>query len=389
MPIPHFCPNPRCRNHINPRGHWRVRFGSYRTIAHGTVRRYRCCSCGKTMGDQTESVHYYAKRRLPLRAVVDSLMGGSCQREIARRYGYSTMAVHNAILRLGRQAMAAQVLLLHRLPPRPVVVFDGLRSCVTSQDYPCDITTVVEPSGEMILSMTHAIMRRGGRMTDRQRTRTTEKRRTWTPQKGSVSRSISLIGQEIGDYLRPPIPRPARINTDQHPLYRRMISTAPVFGHFQKAGLLQHRQISSEAPRTMANPLFPVNYVDRLVRHRVKEHTRESIAIGRHSVMQMHRAWIFAWDHNVRREHRVKEHFAGVHAEWTGMSPETINYVTRSFFLRRLRPRGCLIPESIRQVWLGLLDTPPVRWKTGQSGTSVRIPQFARHDLRLMNQQGC
>lgn len=389
MPIPHFCPNPQCHNHHHPQGDWRVRFGSYQTIAHGRVRRYRCRSCGKTMGDQTESVHYFAKRRLPLRAVVDSLMGGSCQREIARRYGFSTMAVHNAILRLGRQAMAAQVLLLHGLPPRPAVVFDGLRSCVTSQDYPCDITTVVEPAGEMILSMTHAVMHRGGRMTERQRTRMTEKRLTWTPKKGSVSRSISLIGQEIGDYLRPPIPKPARINTDKNPFYHHMISSSPVFRHFRNAGLLQYRRISSEAPRTMANPLFPVNYVDRLLRHRVKEHTRESIAIGRHSVMQMHRAWIFAWDHNVRREHRVKEPFAGVHTDWTGVPLETVGEVTRSFFARRLRPRDCLVPDSIRQVWLGLLETPPVRWRKGQSGSSVRVPRFARQDLRLMYQQGC
>ena len=389
MPIPHFCPNPQCPNHDYPRGHWRVRFGSYPTIAHGTVRRYRCRRCGKTMGDQTESVHYFAKRRLPLRAVVDSLMGGSCQRVIARRYGFSTMAVHNAILRLGRQAMAAQVILLDHLPPRSVVVFDGLRSCVTSQDYPCDITTVVEPVGEMILSMTHAVMHRGGRMTKLQRTRMTEKRRTWAPRNGCVSRSISLIGREIGDYLRPPIPKPARINTDKNPLYHQIISTSPLFCHYRKAKLLQHRRISSEAPRTMANPLFPVNYVDRLIRHRVKEHTRESIAIGRHSVMQMHRAWIFAWDHNARREHRVKAPFAGVHADFTGVALQTIGEATRSFFTRRLRPRGCLIPESIRQVWLGLLDTPPVRWKKGQSGTTVRIPRFARRDLTLMHQQGC
>jgi transposase-like protein len=389
MPIPRFCPNPECRNHHHPLGHWRVRFGSYQTIAHGTVRRYRCCSCGKTMGDQTESVHYYAKRRLPLRAVVDSLIGGSCQREIARRYGFSTMAVHNAILRLGRQAMAAQLLLLHDLPPRPVVVFDGLRSCVTSHDYPCDITTVVEPAGEMILSMTHAVMHRGGRMTELQRTRTAAKRRIWAPPTGTVMQSISLIGREIGDYLRPPIPEPARINTDKNPLYYQMISKSPLFGHFRKAGLLQHRRISSEAPRTMANPLFPVNYVDRLLRHRVKEHTRESIAFGRHSVMQMHRAWIFAWDHNVRREHRVKEPFAGIHADWTGVPLETIGEATRSFFTRRFRPRHCLIPESIHQVWLGLLETPPVRWRKRQSGTSVRIPRFARRDLSLMYQQGC
>ncbi len=387
MPIPRICPNPRCSQHHHPQGHWRVRFGSYATLAHGIVRRYRCRVCGKTMGDQTESVHYFAKRRLPLRAVTDSLMGGASQREIARRYGFSPMAVHNAILRLGRQAMAAQTILLHHLPERPVVVFDGLRSCVTSQDYPCDITTVVEPAGEMVLSMCHAVMHRGGRMTDQQRERMAAKRASWRPRPRGVSRSISLIGHEIADYLRPPIPLPARINTDEHPLYRRMIDTDPVYRHFRQAKLLKHLRISSQAPRTMGNPLFPVNYIDRLIRHRLKEHTRETIAIGRHAVMQMHRAWIFAWDHNVRREHRVRQPFGGVHAQWAGIDSDTIAAVRRSFFFRRLTPRGCAVPLTIREAWLGELDTPPVRWRKGQAGTSVRIPRFARRDLMLMYQQ--
>ncbi len=39
----------------------------------------------------------------------------------------------------------------------------------------------------------------------------------------------------------------------------------------------EHRMTPSTAPRTMLNPLFPVNYVDRLIRHRLRQHTREVI----------------------------------------------------------------------------------------------------------------
>mgnify|MGYP006288011311 FL=1 len=389
MPQPTRCPNRGCPHHHAPGAGWKIFFGSYLTIAHGRIRRYQCRICGTTMSDQTESLHYCAKRRVPLRAMYSLLLAGASQREIARRYGLSCVAVHNAVLRLGRQAMAAHLHLLAALPERPAVTFDGLRSCITSQDYPCDITTVVEPEGEMILSLSHAIMRRGGRMTRAQRRRVRVKYRRWRPRAGSVQRSISLIGSEIADYLRPPADAPATIDTDEHPGYKHMLTRSPIYRHLRTAGQLIHRRTPSTAPRTTENRLFPVNYVDRLIRHRLREHTRETIAIGRNAVMQMHRAWLFTWDHNAMREHRVKRPDEGVHAHWSGISETDLTAVKRQFFQRRLRPPSPLIPETIRRVWLGELQTPPVRWRLGQRGTMVRIPGFAVRDLASPHQQDC
>lgn len=387
MPQPSFCPNPRCRNHREPQRSWRVGFGRYHTRAHGWVRRYQCRGCGRTCSDQTESPHYYAKRRAPLSAIMASLVGGASQREIARRYHLSVMTVHGAVLRLGRQAMAAQLALLDGCAPREGVVYDGLRSCVSSQDYPCDITTVVESAGEMIMTMRHTIIRRGGAMTDAQRRRVKAKEGVWQPRPGTVRRDITLLCHEIADYLRPGETGPAIIDTDEHPVYRAVIHRSPVTHHLMMAGQLCHIKTSSQAPRTIENRLFPVNYIDRLLRHRLKEHTRQTIAIGRHAVMQMHRAWIFAIDHNVRRERRVRRPQDGVHAQWGGVDEQVIARIRGAFFRRRLRPVVQVVPRTIRDVWLGALQTPPLRWRVGQKGSSVRIPRFAIRDLRMMYQQ--
>ena len=382
MPVPRYCPNPECPNHHAPRRRWRVRFGSYHTIAHGLVRRYRCNDCGKTMGDQTESLHYYAKRRLPLRKVADDFCAGAPMREIGRRRGYSPTAVQNALLRIGRQAMAAQVHMLSELHERKAVVFDGLRTFVTSQDYPCDITTTVDREGETILTMTHSIFRRGGRKTEKQSKRTREKYAIWRPKRGSMNRDMSLLVNELWDYLRPAGNQGALIDTDENPLYKSAVAANRVTRHFSAVGLVQHRQTPSTMPRTTLNPLFPVNYVDRLLRHRVKENMRETIAFGRHAVMQMHRAWIFAWDHNLRREHRVKAPERGVHAEQDSVSSEVILRLRGEYFSRRLRVKELSVPTSIRRVWVGEIPTPPVRWKRErQKGSNVRIPKFARRDL--------
>ena len=381
MPVPRSCPHLSCVNHESPPPEWYVHYGYYRCRAHGTVQRYRCRSCRRTCSDQSESPHYFAKRRVPLHAVWDSLLGGASLREIARRYSLSCPAIGNALLRLGRQAMAAHITLLAELQPRNAIVYDGLRSFLTSQDYPCDITTAVEPEGQTILTMTHSLMRRGGSMTRAQRERVNRKYRVWTPRPGAMSEDIGLLTRELFDYLRPASASPAQIRTDEHPLYRSWVNRNPVCTHFHTAGLLSHSRTSSRAPRTMNNPLFPVNYVDRLLRHRLKEHTRETIAFGRNATMQMHRAWIFACDHNCRREYRVRQPELGCHAEQGAVSHQVVRKVKVEFFTRRIRVRRGAVPESIRRVWMAELATPPVRWRVGQSGSSIPIPAYALRDL--------
>lgn len=389
MPFPTRCPNPQCPNsHPRPSG-WLIRFGTYATLAHGTVRRYRCKQCGKTFSDQTESLHYFAKRHLPLKAITASLLEGASLREVARRYHVSPMAIQHGVLRLGRQAMAAQLILLHNLAPRSSVAVDGLRSFVTSQDYPCDITTTVEAEGETILAMTHSVFRRGGRMRPCQRRRMTEKNRHWAPPTGRLTADIALLFNELWNVLRPSHTAPVTINTDSHPFYAAVLGSQSEMLHFMLADQAAHIRTAGTAARTLDNPLFPVNYIDRLIRHRLKEHTRETIAFGRNGTLQMHRAWLFAWDHNFRREHRVRKPAGGVHAEQGCVVGGVIRQVNRSFFERRLRPPAGGVPETIRQVWMGEVVTPPIRWRRGQKGSSIRISGYARADLAAAYQQGC
>lgn len=384
MPIPHRCPNPACRAHHNPDHRWRRPFGSYETLAHGPVRRFRCRYCGTTCSTQTESMHFAAKRHLPLSAIVESLLEGASQREIARRYGVSPMTIHYAIIRLGRQAIAAQTLLLSHLQPRGRVVFDGLRSFVTSQDYPCDLTTLVEAEGETILAISHGVFRRGGRMTNAQRRRVRAKRDRWRIPRRTMSESISLICRELLPVLKTDSDRPALIDTDQHHTYRRIVERMVEYQRLRAENRAEHRTTSSKAPRTMQNPLFPVNYIDRLIRHRLREHTRETIAFGRHSAMQLYRMWLFAWDLNTRRPWRVKRPTEGVHAAQGALDATGVEAVwraNRSFFTRRIDVAGCRVPESLSKAWRAEVVTPPIRWLQGQEGTTVRFPEYARRDL--------
>lgn len=378
MPRPRFCRNPNCRNAYHPPPKWLSRAGTYETDAHGTVQRYVCKRCGKYMGEQTESMHYYAKRRLDLAEILSRLRGGSSLRDIGRELGCSRTAVANAALRLGRQAMASHVALVSGLELPPRFVFDGLVSALCTRDYPTQIHTLVDHSVEFLLAMTHAVSERGGTRTARQEQRLGKRREVWTPKKGALTESIRLLVNELPRFAHG---QPIRIDTDENPLYTAVINADLAMRWHRHTQRLRVEQTSSLAPRTTANPLFPVNYVDRMIRHRVKEHTRESIALGRNAAMQMHRMWIFAWDHNMRQPHRVKDLTSRSRAIEAGADERTVKKLAREFMSRRCSLRGLKVPDSIRQVWLGELDTPPVRWRKRQATTGPVIRKYATLDL--------
>jgi hypothetical protein len=70
-----------------------------------------------------------------------------------------------------------------------------------------------------------------------------------------------------------------------------------------------------------------------------------------------------------------------------GIGEAELQRVKREFFSRRIDLREITVADSMVQVWLGELDSPPVRWRAGQrEARRVRVPAFALRDL-LRSQQ--
>lgn len=378
------CPNPACRNYSHPAHRWYVHIGSYDTIAHGTVQRVRCRVCGRTASTQTFSVNYYAKRRLPLEPIYRRLRGGSSLRDVARTYRVSPTAIRSVVYRLARQSMAAHTRLVSDWTTTDSVVFDGLQSILTSRDFPVHITTALTGTSQFLLDMTHAVLRRGGRMRPAQIRRRDEKERIWKPNPGALRSAISLLVHEIPHFHRMPTPHsPLLVDTDNHPLYRKVLRQDMAFRFWWRFAMAVHHGTPGVAPRTGANPLFAVNYFDILLRHRMKEHSRKTIAFGRHGVDQMHRAWIMAYDHNYVQPWRIRRGTESkTHAERAGIRREAIRRMREGFFRDRIDLRGYRMSLSMLRVWTGDIAGPPVRWRTGASRPlPAPIPRFALRDL--------
>ena len=378
VPRPRLCPNPHCEYSRQPGPKWLIRNGTYRTVAHGKVQRYRCRGCHLGMSDQTRSVHYYAKLRIDLKRIFIRIRGGSSMRDIARGLGCSRTAIANAVVRLARQAMASHAVLLPLLNSTKVLCFDGLVSSLTGGDYPSQITTLGDSETELLLAMSHCVTERGGTRTEAQKRRIARRRKVWRPRKRALLTSISLLVHELSRFASP---HQLLLDTDKHPLYPCAIDSDLALRWYRTHQLLSTRTTSSTAPRTPSNPLFLMNYLDRMIRHRMKEHTRETIAFARNATMQMHRMWIFAWDHNCCQPMRVAPKQDRSRAEHAGLPSGLLYRLEREFYSRRVSLTGVSVPESMRMVWAGELDTPPVRWRVGQKGWGPKIPAYALRDL--------
>jgi hypothetical protein len=80
---------------------------------------------------------------------------------------------------------------------------------------------------------------------------------------------------------------------------------------------------------------------------------------------------------------------SSTHAEQAGIEPHRVQRVQHTMFRDRFDLGGTAVCESLSRVWKGELDSPPVRWRSGQRRARVvRIPQFARADLARAFQHG-
>ena len=74
-----------------------------------------------------------------------------------------------------------------------------------------------------------------------------------------------------------------------------------------KGWTIEHERISSKAPRTHRNPLWPANLADLLVRHGGANHERETIAFSKRVQNALLRMAIFQVDRNFPSRVRLTE----------------------------------------------------------------------------------
>lgn len=304
-----FCPHSDCPDHWLDDSEPYTDFdswGSYSTKTFGSVHRFRCRSCGRTFSSQTFSLDYYAKRSFDYSDLLLRLASTSSLSAIARAYSASTDSVSNRISRASRQALAFDSRLANSRSPSEDLASDGFESFCVSQFFPNNITLLVGSRSQFVYEADYACLRRKGRMTEAQKLRRANLELSSRADPRAVEVSFSRVAAEslrvLSDSFRPAI----CLWTDEHRAYPRGISASACASALRQIGRLRHLSVSSRAPRTRLNPLFPVNYLDRELRKDLHEHVRESTCFGRNVNRQMERLSLYLLYHNYLKRHRTR-----------------------------------------------------------------------------------
>ena len=275
---------------------WR-RAGTHRRKAPPhLVQRFRCLDCGRSFSTQTFRTTYWLKRPELQVPILKQVSACSAYRQTARVLGCVHSTVLNQARRLGRHCLLFE---RRRAPPRPPdepVVLDGLQSYEYSKYWPFDLNHLTGAKTHYFYAFNLAELRRSGSMTDRQkRQRERLEKRHGRPDPRATRKMVERL-------LRRLTGRPCtlRLRSDEHAAYEQAVKRLIGWR-------VEHLQVSSKAPRTPQNPLFPANLLDLLMRHGGANHKRRTIAWSKRRQSAMLRSAIFQVDRNWMRGVRARD----------------------------------------------------------------------------------
>jgi hypothetical protein len=264
-------------------------------------------------------------------------------RQIARDIGVSPKTVDDQLSRLARHCMLYHCHQIRRHDVPATVVVDGFETFELSQYYPFHFNVCVDKHSDFILGFTDSELRRKGRMTDEQKARRRElEARYGRPDPAAVRKQMeALLRDTVGRA------RAVTVHSDEHPAYPPAIKRL-------KTRITHHVTAGSD-PRTVHNPLFPVNLLDLLIRHSQAGHKRETIAFAKRRSASAERLAVFVVWRNYIKGRREKQRQSPTPAMCRGLAKKPLTVA--ELLSRRLFYDHVRLPERWRLYYRRLVRT--------------------------------
>lgn len=361
LEIPPFCPNKDCPSHQQPpqeERHWYRLDGSYSTKAFGSVQRYRCLSCGRGFSDQTFRLDYFIKKPLSYRTIFEHITAGSGLRSIARRLGADHQMIACRLSRLARQALAVHAELLGQIILCEDLVTDGFESFVSSQYEPNNIHLLAGSRSQFLYSFDFADLKRKGRMSERQRNERERREEKLIRERISISESFARIVETLKELIFSGAQRKVILYSDEKQEYGREVAKSLLLSELERQGFFTHIRISSKIARTTQNKLFPVNYLDRLLRKDNANHVRETVQFSQTVAGCLERIAVYQMQHNYFKPYRIDDGPKSrlLHGEVAGIARGKIAEALEGIFERRRFFSRVNLHSFEKMVWLRLID---------------------------------
>jgi len=257
---PPRCPNRRCRMHSNPLPRFYIRRGSYRPRCRPEpVPRFKCRSCRRGFSRQTFRSDYRDHRPECNVQLFQLLISGCGLRQCGRIVQLSVRSVQSKFRKVARAMRQLNRNLLRSLPGagHRTFLLDEIETFEHSSILRLTVPVLIERKSLAVLAVDVGSIRRVPRRGSR--------RQRWLSRHElnhgrRRDRSRACVRRVLGRLRRLWGQRRGLLQTDEKALYGALLR------HTLPEGHMAHETTSSQLPRTVFNPLFPINLTDTMLR---------------------------------------------------------------------------------------------------------------------------
>ena len=257
---PPRCPHFFCPHHRDPTTAFFRVHGHYRPKCRPhPVPRFRCTSCRRTFSRQTFRMDYRDHRPDLNARLFQLLSSGIGLRQSSRLLRLSLRCTELKFRKIARHLRRLNLNLRQSLTPGASFQLDELESYEGRRNArPLSIPVVIETKSRFIAWAESATIRPRGKMTPSRRLAIEEDEARFGRRRDRSRRSVLRTFRRAAD-LSGRL-REVLLETDRKSSYEGLAVRA--FGSTR----LVHRKTSSRLPRTVANPLFPINHTEAMAR---------------------------------------------------------------------------------------------------------------------------
>jgi len=273
--MPPCCPNSACRMHHSPEPYFYHRNGIYQPLCRTRpVPRFRCKHCQRRFSEQTFRMDYRDHRPDLNTILFLLLVSGVGLRQCARYTGLSVWAVQKKWRKLARHVQAFNDRFRGPLPSDATLQMDELEGYEGRRNTrPVTLAMLIDRETRFVISARCAPIRPGGyKPPGRLRAIAADEARFGK----RPSRSRAAVRRAFREAA--PMCKDLSVvvlETDEKSTYRRLAKE--VFGDRR----LVHLTTSSQLPRTVWNPLFPINHMEANLRDNAGRMRRESWLVSK------------------------------------------------------------------------------------------------------------
>ena len=212
---------------------------------------------------------------------------------------------------------------------------------------------------QFVLGVHAAVLRRKGRMTEKQKLQREKLEKEWKAAPNAIYKSckgLFALGCRISFAA---LQIPIHFFTDEKKEYACALDHLQPYSEWKEHEALIHTTVSSKEPRTLGNPLFPVNYLDRQMRKDLAEHVRETVRFAQRIEFSLERAVIHLGHHNFFKSFRSrKKGLLFTHAEKVGMDPKVVRKLREESLRKRAFPWRYDLEDWQVDIWKRSIGIP-------------------------------